>query len=349
MRPLLMLRIGYMERYDGPDTITGGGAYIRERGVGGEVFNFKPSRGACYGYAMSLHGAGLNLAFLDDRQSWREGDELGDVDVVFFARRPGIGQVVVGWYRGATVYHKQYLTRRGSIPGMNETERHFLCKVDASKAVLLPEDKRTFAIPYAPKDGKGFPGQSNVWYPEIKQQPEVVSLIQRLRKYIAATSGDRLPEDESGHASGGKKGGRRRQPDQAMNALVEAAAVQAVYKFYERQGYTVETVERENLGWDLVVAKGRKSLKVEVKGISAPDIYFELTPNEYAKLKEHAKDYRVCVVCDALSKPRIYELTPQALEKAGGWQLFSSEDNALVKLRERVAAIGVEIAQGELA
>lgn len=102
--PLLVLRVGYMERYDGPDTIIGGGAYIAANGVGGEVFNFKPSRGKCYGYAMSLHLAGVNLRFLDESQRWLEGDELTGVDVVFIARRPGYGQVVVGWYRNATVF-----------------------------------------------------------------------------------------------------------------------------------------------------------------------------------------------------------------------------------------------------
>ena len=33
MRPLLVLRVGYMDRYDGPDTITSGGAYIEANGV----------------------------------------------------------------------------------------------------------------------------------------------------------------------------------------------------------------------------------------------------------------------------------------------------------------------------
>ena len=102
MTPLLVLRVGYMERYDGPDTITGGGAQITQLGVGGEVFNFKPSRGKCYGYAMSRHFSGVNLHYLDDSRSWSDGDELDSVDVIFIARRPGVGQVVVGWYRNAT-------------------------------------------------------------------------------------------------------------------------------------------------------------------------------------------------------------------------------------------------------
>jgi hypothetical protein len=341
--PLLVLRVGYMERYDGPDTITSGGAYIAENGVGGEVFNFKPSRGNCYGYAMSRRLAGLNLRFIDDSKSWREGGELSGVDVVFIARRPSMGQVVVGWYRNATVFHRQYRVRRGTIPGMNEAVRRFLCVADANDVRLLPEEARTFDVPYAPAGFKGFPGQSNVWYPNHHaDQPGVAAFIHRLTKYIDSTPGVALPEDETpGGKSGGKRG-RTSTPDHAHNAMVEAAAVNAVWARYEADGYTVKSVETECVGWDLEATKGRQSLKLEVKGTAGAAIYFELTPNEYAKLKEHAAGYRVCVVCEALTKPRIFDLTPEAV--GSGWRLVSVLDQVSVPLMERIAAIGAEVA-----
>jgi len=344
--PLLVLRVGYMERYDGPDTITSGGAYIAENGVGGEVFNFKPSREKCYGYAMSRHFAGLNLRYIDNSQTWQEGDELTGVDVVFIARRPGFGQVVVGWYRNATVFHQQYRVRRGSIPGMNEAKRHFLCVADADSARLLPEDDRTFEVPYAPAGFKGFPGQSNVWYPSKNtDQPSVARFIRKLTKYIAATPGVALPKDEVSDANRGGKKGRGSTPDHAHNALVEAAAVNAVWARYEADGFTVKSVEADCLGWDLEMTKGRQSLRVEVKGTSGAAIYFELTPNEYAKLKEHAASYRVCVVCDALTSPRIFDLKPETF--GNGWRLVSELGDVTVPLMERIAAIGAEVAQEE--
>ena len=344
---LLVLRVGYMERYDGPDTITSGGAYIAANGVGGEVFNFKPSRGKCYGYAMSRHFAGLNLRFVDDSQAWREGDELAEVDVVFIARRPGIGQVVVGWYRNATVFHRQYRVRRGSIPGMNETMRSFLCVADAHSTRLLPAEDRTFEVPYAPAGFKGFPGQSNVWYPSIHtDKPVVAAFIRKLTEYIAATPGVELADDEAeGVNGGGGKKGRGSAPDHAHNALVESAAVNAVWARYEADGYTLKSVEVECLGWDLEMTKGSEFLRVEVKGTSGTAIYFELTPNEYAKLKEHATSYRVCVVCDALTSPRIFDLRPEAF--GNGWRLVSELGNVSVPLMERIAAIGVEVASDE--
>lgn len=341
--PLLVLRVGYMERYDGPDTITGGGAFVKERGVGGEVFNFKPSRGKCYGYAMSRHGGGLDISYLDNSKKWQKGDELSGVDVVFIARRPGHGQVVVGWYLNASVFHKEYRVRRGSIPGMAEAMRHYLCVTNGTAVTLLPEEMRTFEVPYAPSGHKGFPGQSNVWYPEYHdQQPGVGGFIKRLRTYIRSTTGQALTSDEEGQPLTGRKGGPGRNPDHAHNALVEAAAVETAWSYYEAAGYSMESVETENLGWDLVARKGRHTLYIEVKGVSASTVAFELTPNEYDKLQGFATRYRVCVVCDALTTPHLYELSPMKLDK--GWELLSEKDSMKVLLRERIAAVGVEVA-----
>lgn len=342
---LLVLRVGYMERYDGPDTITSGGAYIAANGVGGEVFNFKPSRGKCYGYAMSRHLAGLNLRFIDDSRTWREGDELSGVDVVFIARRPSGGQVVIGWYRNATVFHKQYRARRGSIPGMNETVRRFLCMADAEDVRLLPEDQRDFEVPYAPAGFKGFPGQSNVWYPgHHTDQPGVAAFIGRLTKYIDNTPGIALPDDEAPERKGGGRKGRANAPDHAHNAMVEEAAVNAVWARYEAEGYKLRTVETECVGWDLEATKGRQTLRLEVKGTAGTAIYFELTPNEYARLRELSASYRVCVVCEALTSPRMFDLKPEAI--GAGWRLVSERGDVTVPLMERIAAVGAEVALG---
>lgn len=320
--PLLVLRVGYMERYDGPDTITGGGAYITANGVGGEVFNFKPSRGKCYGYAMSRHFSGVNLEYLDGSRKWARNEPLTGVDVVFIARRPGHGQVVVGWYRNATVFHRQYRIRRGTIPGMspmsgmagagtNDTRRQFLCVARQDDVRLLPENMRTFDVPAAPAGHKGFPGQSNVWYPaQNEAEPGVKAFVKRLQVYIATTEAtQKLGADEETPSAKPKGGrGRKGRSDAAHNAAVEQAAVDAAKAYYKGMDYVVRSVESENLGWDLEATKGKTSLYVEVKGTAGPAIYFELTPNEYGRLMDHAPRYRVCVVCEALDAPRVYEL-----------------------------------------
>lgn len=352
--PLLVLRVGYMERYDGPDTITSGGAYIAENGVGGEVFNFKPSYGKCYGYAMSRHFSGVNLRFLDDSQKWKRGDELSGVDVVFIARRPGHGQVVVGWYRNATVYHREYRIRRGVIPGMplvtgrkkaaaQDTPRHFLCVTTKDSAVLLSEERRTFEVPYAPAGFKGFPGQSNVWYPvQNERHAGVKAFNKKLRAYIQkATDALELKDEATAGDGPPKGGGRKGAPDHVHNALVEEAAVNTVWAFYEAANYQLNSVEEQCLGWDLEAVNGPRTLRVEVKGTAGVAIYFELTPNEYAKLKDHAATYRVCVVCEALTRPRLFELKPKLL--GGVWRLVSEDGDVVVPLKERIAAVGAEV------
>ncbi|MCE4531340.1 DUF3883 domain-containing protein [Xanthomonas hortorum] len=331
-----------MERYDGPGNISGGGSYIRDNGVGAEIYNFKPSRGTCYGYAMSRHSAGIDLRNLAPEQHWERGDALHGVDVAFMARHKDRGQVVVGWYRNATVFHKQYLKRRGTIPGMHFEQRHYLCSTDAANATLLKEEQRTFFIPYAPMDGAGYAGQSNVWYPERSENPAVPALIKKLRTLMEATDGVALPSDEHLEDTARRNNKRRRTPDAAMNALVEAAAIDAVSEHYESLDYTVKSVEKENLGWDLEVSRDAKTHKIEVKGVSADTIYFELTPNEYRMLREHPETYQVSVVCSALDTPVLYHLTPKSTEE--GWRLLDKTKSINILLGERVAAIGRDVA-----
>lgn len=339
--PLLVLRVGYMARYDGPDTIMGGGSFVTKNGVGGEVFNFKPSRGVCYGYVSTRGEAGVNLNQVKPSKSWQPGDELGGVDVVFIARRPGFGQVVVGWYRNATVLHRQYRMRRGVIPGMQATSRSFMCTAKSEDVVLLPEDDRTFEVP---ANRSGFPGTSNVWYPSHNTDKAGVSaFIRKLTKYIDATPGTEMLDDEVPARKGGGKRGRASAPDHAHNAMVEKAAVNAVWAQYEADGYALKTVETECLGWDLEATKGRQFFRLEVKGTAGTDIHFELTPNEYAKMKEHSDCYRVCVVCDALNSPLLFELLPN--KGSNGWELRSADREVYVPLMERTAAVGAEVRQ----
>lgn len=329
-----------MDLYDGPGEIRGGGSYVYENGVGGEVYNFKPSRGKCYGYAMSLHAAGINLRHLVPDRKWERGDELSGVDVVFLARHKELGQVVVGWYRNATVFHKQYRARRGKIAGMDGESRHFVCYADQQNVTLLPEEQRTFTVPYAPVKAPGFPGQSNVWYPLRQPNPDVVQWVKSVRKLIARTPAGPMSDKKHGGGKGGKKWGK---PDTAMNARVEMAAVDAVTRYYKARKYTVESVEKENLGWDLEVRHGKVAHKIEVKGVSSDSIFFELTPNEYRMLSTHAATYRVCVVCGALENPFIYHFIPRAKGKL--WQLHDTENGVLIALEPRIAAIGRDTGQ----
>lgn len=111
--PLLLFRVGYMTSYAGVGDISGGGSWVDEKGEGGEMWNFRQEAGRCYAYVMTKAFAGIDTNLVVPGSHLAVGDELQGVDIVFIAKRPGYGQVVVGWYRGATVFHKKYLKRRG--------------------------------------------------------------------------------------------------------------------------------------------------------------------------------------------------------------------------------------------
>lgn len=115
-------------------------------------------------------------------------------------------------------------------------------------------------------------------------------------------------------------------------AKVEAKAVEVVTEHYEERGFTVKSVERDNVGWDLNVKKADlPPLKVEVKGLSGNEVTIELTPNEYKK--SSIKNYRICVVTKALAKQKLY------IFKNADGKWCDDEGNELV-LKELVAARG---------
>jgi len=330
--PLLVFRIGYMPSYDGAGPITGGGAHIREHGEGGEMWNFRVEGGRCYGYVMTRHFVGVDLSRVEPEGNWDENDESSGIDVVFIATKPLVGQVVVGWYKGATVFHKSYRKRPGSQKKGDWEKLDYLCQVDAERAVLLPEDERTFDVPYAPKDGKGYPGQSNVWYPE-GSDPSVAQFIVRLRNYLESRS----PEKKDAK---NPKPDVRGTPDKDLITAIEQAAIMATKNHFEAKGYIVTSVEKDNRGWDLELRAKDHLLLVEVKGHIGNVIQFELTPNEYEKLRENSKDYRVCVVRNAMTSAEVEVYAPHKEED--GWSLRKVNGNGVVRLSERTAARAYE-------
>lgn len=181
--PLLVFRIGYMADYEGLAPIFNGGSWVVEHGEAGEMWNFRVEDEKCYGYVMSQNFSGVDLKFID--QQVKQADEVEGIDVVFIAKKPKVGQVVVGWYKNATVFHKHYETRPRNEHEIEDEDIYYLCEVDAENAFLLPEEERTFSVPYAPAHGKGFPGMSNVWYPDPESENhKVAEFIEQLRKYI---------------------------------------------------------------------------------------------------------------------------------------------------------------------
>ena len=116
-----------------------------------------------------------------------------------------------------------------------------------------------------------------------------------------------------------------------------------VWAFYKEQTpeYSLKSVEKDNRGWDLEATKKGKTLYLEVKGHLGNVIQFELTPNEYARMQEHSKIYRVCVVRNALDTPDLVVFTPQMNNEF--WFLVSDIGTQIVRLSEKTAAKASEV------
>lgn len=329
--PLLVFRVGYMESYDGAGEITGGGSHVDKNGTGGEMWNFRAEGGRCYGYVMTVRFAGLDLHRVAPGENWGKNDELAGVDIVFIARRPNVGQVVIGWYQNATVFHKSYRKRRGRKKAGDWDGLRYLCEVDAAHAVLLPEDERKFPVSTGEK---GYPGRSDVWYPPA-DNPRAVRFVAKLRKLMGGAKGS------PANPTNGKLGGQRSAPDEDLITKIEQAAVAATRTHFEMRGYEVKSFEQDNRGWDLEASKAGKHLLIEVKGHIGNAIQFELTSNEYSKLQKNSQRYRVCVLRNALKGDSDLEIyAPKQVGKE--WRIERLDKPGEIRLVEKIAARAFE-------
>ena len=130
---LVLFNIGWMKYYRGQnpsDLIVNGGSYVRDNKTGGEIENFLPDGGWYYGYVQPS-GSGVNLERLGAAPGATHAD---NVTIVFTATRPGVGSVVVGWYRDARVWRDQK-QRRNHI---------YFAKARKKNCTLLRIDERVF-------------------------------------------------------------------------------------------------------------------------------------------------------------------------------------------------------------
>ena len=324
--PLIVFRVGWMNDYSGIGEIVGGGSHIDENGEGGEMWNFREEAGRYYGYVMSRNFAGIDLRRVSPEYEWDEGDELNDVDIVFISTHPEGGQVVIGWYLNATVFHKEYRQRRGERSAGDWNKIYYLSEVSSDSAKLLPVAERTFLIP----KGKGFPGTSNVWYGD-DQSPMVLDFKNKLRCYIHQFEFRNEPLGRPNRGNSSKE----------LILAIEKAAVNLTWDHYKALGFEVVSVENDNVGWDLEASKNGRTLLVEVKGHKGNAIQFELTPNEYSQMRIHQDDYRICVVRNALNEPDLIELFPTEDEEF--WYLEDIDGSKIVRLQEKIAAKAVQI------
>ena len=291
---LVLFNIGWMKYYRGQtdsDGIVNGGKFVDDNKTGFEIENFLPIDRRYVGYVQP-RGNRVNLERLGAAPGAAHVD---GVTAAFTATRPERGTVVVGWYRNARVWREAQPIR----------DREYFARAPVVDCTLLPVDERVFSVPRAghPKGAWGV-GRSNVRY--LDEGGESAEFARRLGAYIDDPSGVDLPQvrDDAGRRGPG------RQPDPALRAEVEKAAIAYVIEHYG--GYAWKSVESENKGWDLEFTRGAVKLCVEVKGCSGGRAQAELTPNEFAAMSRRHRGYRLAIVARAFDKPRLYIISYNA-------------------------------------
>jgi len=149
------------------------------------MWNFCPSGGMCFGYVMTLNESGVDAERIAGRSmnGLSDGAAIARADVVVIARRPGVGQVVVGAYLDAHVFQRKYRKRKNPRKEGKFRKLPYVCEAPAASSYLIPKSDRDFKVPYAPVDGPGFPGHSNVNYAD-KVTPKSARFLKDLKEYL---------------------------------------------------------------------------------------------------------------------------------------------------------------------
>ena len=320
----LFCNTGWMEAYEGnrkSDQISGGGSFVAEEGTGHEVCNFHSYKNHVYGYVQPSRGKRSASAGSIRLESIVNGDvtasdqAVENVFVIWTATRPEGGSVVVGWYKNATIFREyQYFKSVPSLHKRNGLEGYRI-QAKSADAKLLPIDERSIQVPRKTKGGMG---QSNVWYGD-SQLGEAVAL-----EVAALARGEVI-----------KRKFKPRSTDPEHNSKVEKSAVNTAWKYYESLGYSLISVEKDNVGWDLEATLNRTKLKIEVKGLSGTNPLVELSPNEYTAFSEKRHSYRLAVVTEALSNPELHICSYS--NETETWQVIT-EDGGNVDIDEKIGA-----------
>lgn len=180
--PLLVLNVGWMERYKGleDDHLSDGGAYVGEHGWGGEIFNFLPFEGFMYGFVQPPGRKEVpynsRIIRIERLGASRKALFVDGVLVAWAARKPGGGTYLVGWYRDAVVFRQWQKPQQGSKREFRGKPLGYYVRAREEDCILLVPVERTLSVPRArdPENlGKGGIGQANLWFADSGKQNDL--------------------------------------------------------------------------------------------------------------------------------------------------------------------------------
>ena len=192
-----------------------------------------------------------------------------------------------------------------------------LTKVPDSVACHIKNHDATSVLPYLEEANREFISyaiKNTTQRPRMIQahsQGFITYLAQYCKKQIPSPSYvideeaefyRNLTVDEQGRKVGGGFG------NSETNRKVEQAAIACVTDDYEKNGWSVKSIESEKRGFDLLCTKDEAQEHVEVKGIQGDFVSFIITTGE-VKQSQLNKNFVLCVVTSALIAPKLYKFT----------------------------------------
>ncbi|MBQ7608388.1 MAG: DUF3883 domain-containing protein [Desulfovibrionaceae bacterium] len=331
---ILFVNCGWMRYYSGvnnDDTIMhpeSGFEHLKSNNNGGEQYNFFPLNGNVYGYAALIkkdengdaYLTNINIKKLGNKiQKTEDNAYIDNITIVFFSRNPAKNNAyIVGWYIDARVYATPIDI---TINGYNDA---YYFTTRSNNACLVPVEKRNMEVPHSRKIYGGY-GQSALWYAE-----RLPNYVEKVKDYIYKyTERYRISDEYT-------KGKSKNENDNIIDKdEIEKIAVDKTIKYYQDKGYNVESVENLNCGWDFTVTKDNEELFVEVKGTSFDNINVTLTPNEYSKLKEYYKKYRLFIVTNCPENPLFHIFRIENKDN----KYFAKNSKREILLMESISAI----------
>ena len=323
---MVLFRVEWMEKYQGLEVIqkpTFG--HIRAGLAPHESFNFQVENGdLCYGYARISKDDNINIDRLGEVDQDEDGNEYVDnVTVVWTARHPEGGMIIVGWYKHARIFRSEQ-----AYPAI--VHRPF--KKATFRIIANAGD--VFFLDIPKRDRSLLAGLGNTWKQArpfyISEKPEFAEMERNLWKLVLGKSGKAI-----------SKRGKKPPLNQARKKEIEEGAIKYVTKKFKQRGYSVESREEENVGYDLnAVSKNGEVLCIEVKGRGIKDITADFTANEYKAIRSHQKgcfnigEYIICIVTN-VGRPNmtLYEFHCDRKRKA--W--FDNNHNLKLDPEKRVA------------
>jgi hypothetical protein len=287
MDKMIFLNVGWMSEYSGPGKIKGGGKAVPIQGYGHEMLNFKPFAGRMYGTAVTPGYGGIKLEKLGAAKG---SDFVDGVLVVWVAKSK-----IVGWYKNARVFRRSQPPPKNSGRSYKGHSIGYRMTAVESDCTIIDRDDRHFPVPRA-REREHAMGRY-IWYAEGASNR---AFREKVLRYIAA--GGQVSVLGKGKKT--KHGGGGHEPDPQRKTKVEQSAIGLTTRHFEKLDYVIETVEGDNVGWDLNAVHSQTGtlLRLEVKGLSGGGVNVEMTANEYKMMKKHKQTYRVCVGTNCLEK-----------------------------------------------